>query len=70
MLTSSGMAIELVSFRAGRDPYGDALWLPGSVEEREQRDDGEWLYVLPAYSDSEEPAVWVQASDVRPLHRV
>ena len=61
------MAIEQVSFRAGRDPYGDTVWLPASVEEREQREDGEWLYVLPAYSDSAEPAQWVKASEVRPL---
>lgn len=63
------MAIEKVSFRAGRDYGGAAVWLPGAVQEREQRDDGEWLRVLPAYSDSEEPAVWVKASDVRPLDR-
>lgn len=63
------MTDELVSFRAGKDPYGDVLWLPGSVEEREHRDDGEWLRVLPAYSDSEEAARWVKASDVRPLNR-
>jgi hypothetical protein len=63
------MVIEKVSFRAGRDHGGAVVWLPGSVEEREQRDDGEWLYVLPAYSDSEEPAVWVKASEVRRLDR-
>lgn len=63
------MAIEQVSFRAGRDPHGDPVWVPGSVEEREQRDDGEWLYVLPAFSDSEESAQWVKASEVRPLDR-
>jgi hypothetical protein len=67
VLTCSGMATERVSFRAGRDPYGDALWIPGSVEGREQRDDGEWLYVLPAYSESEDSARWVKASEVRPL---
>ncbi|HVX43513.1 MAG TPA: hypothetical protein VHC49_06495 [Mycobacteriales bacterium] len=64
------MATDLISFHAGRDPYGDAVWLPASVEGREQRDDGEWLYVLPAYSDSEESARWVKASEVRPLKRV
>lgn len=63
------MTIEKVSFLAGRDHGGAAVWLPGAVEEREQRDDGEWLRVLPVYSDSEEAAVWVKASEVRPLSR-
>lgn len=59
------MGIEQVSFLAGRDPYGDAVWIPTSVEDREQRDDGEWLYLLPAFSDSEDSARWVKASEVR-----
>lgn len=62
------MGTEQVSFLAGRDPYGDAVWVPASVEDREQRDDGEWLYVLPAFSDSEDHARWVKASEVRPLN--
>lgn len=62
------MGTEQVSFRAGRDPYGDVLWMPASVEDREERDDGEWLYVLPAFSDSDDQARWVKASDVRPLN--
>ena len=68
MLTSSGMGTEQVSFLAGRDPYGDAVWVPASVEDREQRDDGEWLYLLPAFSDSEDQARWVKASEVRTLN--
>lgn len=60
------MGTEQVSFLAGRDPYGDAVWVPASVEDREQRDDGEWLYLLPAFSDSEDSARWVKASEVRP----
>lgn len=59
------MVTEQVSFLAGKDPVGDSVWLPASVEDREQRDDGEWLYILPAFSDSEDSAQWVKASEVR-----
>ena len=59
------MGTEQVSFLAGKDPYGDKLWVPASVEDREQRDDGEWLYVLPAFSDSDDQGRWVKASEVR-----
>lgn len=62
------MSSEQVSFLAGKDPYGDRVWMPASVEDREQREDGEWLYVLPAFSDSEDPARWVKASEVRPIN--
>jgi hypothetical protein len=59
------MGSEQVSFLAGKNPYGDSVWVPASVEDREQRGDGEWLYVLPAFSDSEDSARWVKASEVR-----
>lgn len=59
------MGTDQVSFLAGKDPYGDNLWIPASVEDREQRGDGEWLYVLPAFSDSEDSARWVKSTDVR-----
>ncbi|WP_091521252.1 hypothetical protein [Microlunatus soli] len=61
------MGTEQVSFLAGKDPLGDNVWIPASVEDREERDDGEWLYVLPAFSDSEDSATWVKASEVRPI---
>jgi len=54
-----------VEFRAGRDHYGQAVWAAGLVVEREQRADGPWLRVLPAYSASDEAARWVRGVDVR-----
>lgn len=59
------MGIEQISFLAGKDAHGGNVWIPASVEDREERDDGEWLYVLPAFSDSEDAARWVKATDVR-----
>lgn len=59
------MGTEQVSFLIGKDPVGDNVWVPASVEDREERDDGEWLYLLPAFSDSEETARWVKATEVR-----
>lgn len=59
------MNAEQVSFLAGKDALGGNIWLPASVEDREQRGDDEWLYLLPAFSDSEDSARWVKASDVR-----
>ena len=56
---------ERVEFRAGRDDYGLARWVAGVVQEREQREDGLWLKVLPAHSASDEDAQWVQQKDVR-----
>ncbi len=56
---------EHIEFRAGRDSYGLALWVVGSIIGREQRDDGMWLNVLPANSASEEDARWVGPDDVR-----
>lgn len=56
---------EQVEFRAGRDHYGQALWVSGLVMEREQRDDGQWVKVLPAYSASDEAAQWVRQDDLR-----
>lgn len=53
----------------GKDPAGDNVWVPASVEDREQRDDGERLYLLPAFSDSENSARWVKATDVRTPNR-
>lgn len=61
------MGTEQVSFLAGRDPRGDNVWIPASVEDREEREDGEWLYLLPAFSDSEDSAQWVKASEVREI---
>jgi hypothetical protein len=37
----------------------------GLVTEREQRSDGLWLKVLPAYSESAEDPRWVRQADVR-----
>ena len=54
-----------VEFRVGRDHYGQAVWAAGLVVEREQRADGPWLKVLPAYSESDEAARWVRQGDVR-----
>jgi hypothetical protein len=54
-----------VEFRAGRDHYGQAVWAAALVVEREQRADGPWLKVLPAYSESDEAARWVRETDVR-----
>ena len=56
---------EHVEFRAGRDHFGQVQWAAGLVVEREQRADGSWLKVLPAYSESEEAAQWVRHDDVR-----
>lgn len=54
-----------MEFRAGRDSYGLARWVAGLVQEREQRDDGLWVKILPAYSASDEDAQWVRQDDVR-----
>ncbi|RII20458.1 hypothetical protein DSC45_04460 [Streptomyces sp. YIM 130001] len=54
-----------MEFRAGRDTYGLARWVVGQVQEREQRADGPWIKVLPAYSASDEDAQWVRQDDVR-----
>lgn len=60
---------ERVEFRAGRDSYGLAVWVVGSIVGREQREDGTWLKVLPANSASEEDARWVHSGEVRrPTH--
>ncbi|HKE69970.1 MAG TPA: hypothetical protein VKB55_11980 [Nocardioidaceae bacterium] len=56
-----------VEFRAGRDHYGQAVWAAALVVEREQRADGPWLKVLPAYSESDEAAHWVRETDIRSL---
>jgi hypothetical protein len=56
---------EHVEFRAGRDHAGQAIWGIGLVVEREQRADGPWLKVLPAYSESDEDARWVSRRDTR-----
>ena len=54
-----------MEFRAGRDGYGLARWVAGVVQEREQREDGPWVKVLPAHSGSDEDAQWVRQKDVR-----
>ncbi|MFC6703777.1 hypothetical protein [Flexivirga alba] len=59
------MGVERVTFRAGRDLYGDAVWLPGSIHDREQREDGEWFCVLPAFAGSDDDAQWVRGDDIR-----
>jgi hypothetical protein len=56
---------ERVEFRAGRDHLGQMRWAVGLVMEREQRSDGLWLSVLPAWSESNENARWVRHEDVR-----
>jgi hypothetical protein len=56
---------ERVEFRAGRDSFGQALWVAGLIVDRETRADGPWVKVLPAYSGSEEDAQWVRDADVR-----
>lgn len=61
------MGIRQVSFRAGKDPYGDAVWIPASVEDREERDDGEWLCVLPAFAGYDNDPQWVRADSVREI---
>ncbi|WP_020577345.1 hypothetical protein [Actinopolymorpha alba] len=59
-------------YLAGRDEYGDERWVVGKVERREQRDDGEWCWCVPAYRGSgvgmPEP-MWVHADQVRPYER-
>jgi hypothetical protein len=56
---------EHVRFRSGTDHFGQVQWAVGLVTEREQRSDGLWLRVLPAYSESDEDARWVHQADVR-----
>ncbi|WP_181785573.1 hypothetical protein [Streptomyces phytophilus] len=55
-----------VEFRAGRDGYGRAGWAADVIRDREQREDGRWLKILPAYSTSEE-AHWIPQHDTRAL---
>lgn len=59
------MGIRHVSFRAGKDPFGNPVWIPASVEDREERDDGEWLCVLPAFAGYGSDPQWVRADAVR-----
>jgi hypothetical protein len=56
---------EQVEFRAGRDSFGQALWVAGLIVDRERRADGPWVKVLPVYSGSDEDARWVPDADVR-----
>jgi hypothetical protein len=62
---TSRMDDEHVQFRAGSDHFGQIRWAAGLVTEREERADGPWLKVLPAYSESNEDARWVRQADVR-----
>ena len=59
------MSRERISFPADVDAFGNPIWNLASIEDREEREDGTWLLVLPAYSNSESDAQWVMASKVR-----
>ncbi|GAB3405392.1 hypothetical protein [Flindersiella endophytica] len=64
------MTDDPIKYHAGTDAYGLALWVDGRVVEREQRNDGEWLYVLPAGAADADPAgQWVRGADTRPAAR-
>lgn len=55
----------IIEFRAGRDSYGLTQWFAALVTDRERREDGEWLRVLPKNSASGEDSRRVHEKDVR-----
>jgi hypothetical protein len=57
---------EVIEFQAGLDTFGLRRWVPGLVLGREDRDDGVWVNVLPANSESDSDSCWVQDTDIRP----
>ena len=68
----SNLAPGEVEYFAGVDGSGRERWVVGQIERREQRTDGEWLYVRPAdpRSGPNGPApAWVTAEHTRVLPR-